>query len=47
MAETSEELAMRCLIAWFEHVETGQATPEEERSHREFKEALQELKADG
>jgi hypothetical protein len=47
MAETSEQLGMRCLLAWFDHVESGQATPEEERSHREFKEALRELTADG
>jgi hypothetical protein len=45
MAETSEELGMRCLLAWFEYVESGQATPEEEHSHREFKEALRELTA--
>jgi hypothetical protein len=44
MAETSEEFGMRCLLAWFDHVESGQATPEEVADHARFLEALKELR---
>jgi hypothetical protein len=50
MADTwgpGEEFLARCLAAWFDHVDSGQATDEEIRRSREFRAMLEELGANG